>query len=140
MNKRLLQFVNVALAVWILFRALLTLVEGTESPLYGTAEVPNLPVLDSNLRFLGGIGVSMAFLLFWVTPSIGERAVVFRTVWSLRLGGSVGRLISLVVAGAPPMPVMVFTVSEVFIIPFLLYWQATTARQGAAGASRGSSA
>jgi hypothetical protein len=36
-------------------------------------------------------------------------------------------LISLVVAGVLPTPVMVFTVSEVVVIPFLLYWHSTLA-------------
>lgn len=129
MSKRLLQTVNVVLALWILFRAGLTVLEGTDNPLYGTSSVPDIPALDSNLRFLGGIGVAMALLLLWITPRIAERTVAFRVVWICRLFGGVGRLVSVAVVGAPPIPMLVFTVSEVVFIPFLLYWQSTLSRK-----------
>lgn len=125
MSKRLLQTVNVVLALWILFRAGLTLFQGTHNPLYGAAAVPELAALDSNLRFLGGIGVAMALLLLWLTPAIAERTTAFRVVWGCRLLGGVGRLVSVAAVGPPPKPMLVFTVSEVFVIPLLLYWQST---------------
>lgn len=134
-SKRALQAVNAILAAWILFRAGLTLFEGTANPLYGAAGVPDLPVLDSNLRFLGGVGVAFALVLLWITPGIGRYSTVFRVIWGCRFFGGIGRVISILAVGAPPTPVLIFTVSEVLLIPILVYWQWAVARAGATNAT-----
>jgi len=128
MSKRLLQVVNLVLAMWIIFRAGLTVLEGTDNPLYGTAGVPALPALDSNLRFLGGTGLALAAILIWITPAIERHTVLFRTVWGCRFIGGIGRLVSIAIVGSPPIPMLALTVSEVFIIPPLLFWQRAIAK------------
>lgn len=126
MSKRLLQFANVTLAIWTLFRAGLTLVEGMSNPILGSTGPP-VPAVDSNLRFLAGIGIAMAVILIWLTPSITTHTVEFRVVWSCRFLGGLGRVVSLVAVGATPTPMLITTMSEVAIIPFLLYWQGRVA-------------
>ena len=118
---------NGLLAFWVLFRAGLTVIEGTTNLLYGEGLVPALPALDSNLRFLGGVGIGLALLLLWITPNIEKQTVLFRAVWGCRFVGGLGRLLSTAIVGAPPAAMLAFTVSEVFVIPPLIYWQAQVA-------------
>ena len=102
---------------------------GTNSPIYGSAVVPALPALDSNLRFAGGMGLGLAVALLWITPRIERHGTIFRLVWICALLGGLGRLVSVALVGRPPIPMLVFTLIEVPGVPVLIWWQNVVARR-----------
>lgn len=62
MSRRLLQISNVVLALMIIALAGISLVHGIDNPIYGGI-LKDIPVLDSNLRFMGGIGRVISMLV-----------------------------------------------------------------------------
>ncbi len=122
-SRRLLQAVNLSLGLATIPLAFMSLAFGAASPVYGEAGMAGVPALDSNLRFFGGMGIGLGAILVWITPSIERRTVLFRAVWICALLGGIGRLVSWALVGAPPMPMVVFTLIEVPLVPVLLYWQ-----------------
>ena len=122
LSRTALQIVNVILAILTVFLGGASLFLGVESPVYPD-DLMKVPSLDSNLRFLGGLGVGLGLTLLWLTPSIERRTVLFRAIWLCALAGGIGRLISAAVVGLPPTPMIVFTAIEVPAVPLLIYWQ-----------------
>ena len=90
----------------------MSIVFGASSPVYGSAAIPDLPALDSNLRFMGGMGLGLGLALVWITPTIERHTTVFRLVWICALLGGIGRLISVGVAGVTPLPMIVLRQSK----------------------------
>lgn len=127
LSRLLLQATNGALATLTLFLAGASLVMGTDSPIYSDS-VPIIPTLDSNLRFMGGLGVGLGLTLLWLTPSIEKHTLLFRTIWLCALAGGIGRLVSVAVVGFPSTPILVFTLIEVPGVPLLIYWQHCVAK------------
>ena len=128
MSRRLLQIVNLLLAVMTVGLAGASLLFGGDSPIYAPAEIPTLPALDSNLRFMGGMGLGLGAALIWITPDIEQHTTVFRVMWIAALLGGLGRLLSAGLVGMPPLPMLIFTLIEVPGVPLLIYWQARVAR------------
>ncbi|HKJ26878.1 MAG TPA: DUF4345 domain-containing protein [Anaerolineales bacterium] len=123
MSKRLLQIINVLLALMTIGLAGNSLFTGVNNGLYAPAEIPANPALDSNLRFMGGMGIGLGLALLYITPAIEKHTQLFRTVWLVALLGGIGRLVSWFVVAAPPTPVLAFTLIEVVGVPILLFWQ-----------------
>jgi hypothetical protein len=121
-SRLLLQITNVVLALLTVGLAGASFILGTDSPIYG-GSVPNIPALDSNLRFMGGLGLGLGFALLWITPTIEKRGTIFRVVWLCALAGGIGRLVSAYIVGVPPTPMIVFALIEVPGVPLLIYWQ-----------------
>ena len=130
MSRTALQVVNVTLALLTVFLGGASLLLGADSPIYPD-ELPVLPTLDSNLRFLGGLGVGLGVALLWITPAIEKHGTIFRVLWLCALAGGVGRIISAIIVGLPPAPVLVFTAIEVPGVAVLIYWQAKVANAAA---------
>ena len=131
MSRRALQLLNglVALATAILGG--MQLIFGINSPIYASFSLPASPVLDSNLRFFGGMGLGLALLLFWILPTIERRTDLYRVFWLCAFLGGVGRLISVPVLGWPAAPIVGITVLEVVGAPAFIYWQHRVARAAA---------
>ena len=123
MSRRLLQITNLILAILTIGLAGASLVFGVHNPIYDFKEVIENPALDSNLRFMGGMGLGLGLALLWITPAIEKYSLVFRIIWISALLGGVGRLISIYFVGNPPLPMVIFTVIEVPLVPLLIYWQ-----------------
>lgn len=83
MSRKLLQITNLALAILTIVLASGSLLFGASSPVYEPGSVPILPALDSNLRFMGGMGLGLGLALVWITPRIESQTAVFRLVWSV---------------------------------------------------------
>ena len=126
-SRRALQAVNVVLGLMTIFLGGAALVMGVDSPVYPES-IPSFPSLDSNLRFMGGLGAGLGVALLWITPSIERHTVVFRVLWLCALAGGIGRLISAYVVGLPPTPMILFAAIEVPGVPLLIYWQSQVAK------------
>lgn len=123
MSRRFLQIINGLIAILTIVLATMSIIFGVNSPIYDGADIPMLPVLDSNLRFFGGIGLGIGLILLWITPTIEKHTVLFRTLWLCAFLGGLGRIISMIVVDYPPTPMMIFTFIEVPLVPILIYWQ-----------------
>lgn len=127
-SRRLLQLTNALLALLTIGLAGASLLMGVDSPVYSAVEIPPLPVLDSNLRFFGGMGVGLGIVLLAIVPTIERQTLLFRVIWLCALAGGIGRLISAASVGMPPLPMVLFAALEVPGVPLLIYWQHRVAR------------
>jgi len=134
MNKRPLQITTALLALIPIATGILTML-GINDPLYASASLPKSPLLDSNLRFFGGIWLGLGLAMLWLIPSIERQSILFRFVWGAICRGGLGRLLSMVVLGSPPLPFVGFTVLEFIGAPLFIYWQQRVAHSLAEGRS-----
>ncbi|NEU99637.1 DUF4345 domain-containing protein [Bradyrhizobium sp. UFLA 03-164] len=129
MGRRALQIATAALALVPILTGIITML-GVSDPLYAGSGVPALPVLDSNLRFFGGVWLGLGFALLWLVPRIESESVLFRVVWGAIFLGGIGRLLSMAMVGLPPLPFVGFTALEVIGAPLFVYWQQRVATDG----------
>ena len=127
MRKRPLQLVTVLMALIPIVTGALTLL-GLDDPLYRDMGLPRNALLDSNLRFLGGVWLTLGLAAWWTVPRIERRGDVFRVVWGAVWLGGVGRALSMVLVGLPPWPFVAFTVLELVGAPLFIVWQRRVAR------------
>ena len=130
MGKRLLQIATALLGLVPLLTGLITML-GVHDPLYSAAGIPALPVLDSNLRFFGGVWLGLGIAILWLVPRIETETVLFRAIWSAIFLGGVGRLLSIPLVGTPPIPFVGFTALELIGAPLFIYWQHRVAEAAA---------
>lgn len=123
MSRRALQVVNGLLGLATAGLGTTQLAFGVSSPLYAAAHLPHFPILDSNLRFFGGMGLGLGLILLWILPSIERQTALFRGVWVCALLGGLGRLVSVAAVGSPSPLLLGFTLLEVIGAPLLVYWQ-----------------
>ncbi|KRP97117.1 hypothetical protein AOQ73_22035 [Bradyrhizobium pachyrhizi] len=129
MGRRPLQVATALLALVPILTGIITML-GVSDPLYASAGVPALPVLDSNLRFFGGVWLGLGLALLWLVPRIESESVLFRVVWGGIFLGGIGRLLSMLMVGLPPLPFVGFTALEVIGAPLFVYWQHLAAKAG----------
>ncbi len=126
MSRKMLQFVTGGLALLTVVLAGMQTFFGVRSPVY--TDLPPIPVLDSNLRFFGGMGLGLGLILFGILPRIERNGTLFRAVWLCAFLGGLGRLLSWAQVGSPSTPLIVFTWIEVLGVPPLILWQRRVAR------------
>jgi hypothetical protein len=85
-------------------------------------------LLDSNLRFFSGVWLGLGLALYWLIPKIEKQTVLFRVIWGMIFIGGVGRLISMLFQGLPPIPFIGFTILEIVSAPIFVSWQARLAK------------
>jgi Domain of unknown function (DUF4345) len=117
-----LQLVTALLALIPIATGIVTLL-GIRDPIYRRLGLPSSPILDSNLRFFGGIWLGLGLAMLWLVPTIEHQGVLFRALWMAVFLGGVGRLLSWIVIGAPPVPFIGFTLLELVGSPLFIYWQ-----------------
>jgi hypothetical protein len=127
MNKRPLQIAMCALGAVPVATGVLTML-GLSDPIYSSAGIPANALLDSNLRFFGGLWLVLGLAVYWLVPRIGEQTALFRVLWLMIFAGGIGRLVSMVFLGLPPLPFVAFTVLEVVGAPAFIVWQSRLGR------------
>ncbi len=130
MSRRRLQIALGLLGVIPVVTGVLTMM-GLSDPIYAAAGLPVHPLLDSNLRFLGGLWLVSGLAMFWLVPRIERETTLFRTLWLMVFAGGIGRLLSMVFVGLPPWPFVGFTLLEIAGAPLFIAWQARLAREAA---------
>jgi hypothetical protein len=128
MSRLLLQIVTGLLGVATLALGSMQLGLGVDSPIYAAADLPDFPMLDSNLRFFGGMAIGLALALLWILPTIERQTLLFRIAWGCAFLGGIGRLVSVAAVGTPSTLLLVFTWIEIVGAPLLIYWQYRVAR------------
>lgn len=121
MNKRPLQIAMCALGVIPVVTGFLTML-GLSDPIYSSAGIPANALLDSNLRFFGGLWLVLGLAVYWVVPRIEKEVALFRVLWLMIFAGGIGRLISMLVLGQPPLPFVGFTILEIVGAPAFIVW------------------
>jgi FtsH-binding integral membrane protein len=129
-SRRSLQIVLGLLGVIPVVTGVLTMM-GLADPIYTAAGLPVHALLDSNLRFLGGLWLVLGLAMFWVIPRIERETALFRVLWLMIFVGGVGRLLSMALVGAPPWPFIGFTLLEIVGAPLFIAWQARLANGAA---------
>lgn len=127
MSRRNLQIATALLAAVPIATGVLTMF-GVADPIYAGAGVPVHALLDSNLRFFGGVWLGLGLAVAWLVPRIERETTLFRAVWGMIFVGGIGRLLSMVFVGWPPLPFVAFTALEVIGAPLFVAWQARVAR------------
>jgi hypothetical protein len=127
MNKRGLQFATGLLGIIPVVTGIITMF-GLGDPIYAAAKIPANALLDSNLRFFGGVWLGLGLALYWLIPGIDRQTALFRVLWGMIFLGGIGRLLSMIFLGAPPLPFIGFTALEIIGAPFFIWWQARLER------------
>ena len=122
-SYRLLQALTGVLALIPILTGAITMM-GVHDPLYAALDLPGNPLLDSNLRFLGGVWLGLGLAAFWMVPRLRAQTVLFRVVWGAIFIGGLGRLLSMLVVGWPPALFIAFTVLEIVGAPLFVGWHA----------------
>jgi hypothetical protein len=127
MSKKSLQISLIVLGAIPVITGVITML-GLSDPIYANAGIPAHALLDSNLRFFGGIWLVLGLALYWLIPRIDTQTVLFRVLWGMIFVGGVGRLLSMLLVGMPPWPFIGFTVLEIVGAPLFMAWQAKVAK------------
>jgi hypothetical protein len=83
--------------------------------------------LDSHFRYLSGIFLGLGLVFASTVPAIERRTARFRLASGLVVCGGVGRLLSLLTAGAPAWPHLAGLFLELVVVPLLVLWQGSVA-------------
>ena len=132
MRKKPLQIATALLALIPILTGVLTML-GLDDPVYRDMGLPRNALLDSNLRFLGGVWLALGLAAVWLIPRIERRGDIFRLIWGAIWIGGLGRLLSMFVVGLPPAPFIAFTLLEIVGAPLFVLWQSRVARAHAVG-------
>jgi hypothetical protein len=123
-ERRLLQIV-VALG------SLVPIIAGAAGMLSGPAmvEASGAVSADSHFRYLSGLlfGIGIAFVT--TIPGIERCGGRFRLLTGIVVAGGLGRLLSLLIRGAPDAPMLAALAMELVVTPVLALWQARVAGQ-----------
>jgi hypothetical protein len=97
---------------------------GVDDPLYGPLR-PRLQgavALDNNLRFYGGVWLSVGLMALWLVPRLATERTLFRAIFIALFVGGLGRVLSMVLAGMPPPEFVAFAAVEIIGAALVLGW------------------
>jgi hypothetical protein len=130
MSRRLLQAATAILSLIPIATGIIAMA-GVGDPLYAALDLPRSPLLDSNLRFFGGVWLGLGLGMLYLVPSIERQTVPFRVLWGAVFLGGIGRALSSAVGGLPPLPFIGFTALEIIGAPLFVFWQKQVERSHA---------
>ncbi|HTV68261.1 MAG TPA: DUF4345 domain-containing protein [Rhizobiaceae bacterium] len=84
--------------------------------------------LDSHFRFYSGIFLAIGIAWYCCIPDIERKTQRFRLLAALTFCGGLGRLLSLIMVGAPSVGHLLGLGMELASVPLLVLWQARIAR------------
>jgi hypothetical protein len=84
--------------------------------------------LDSHFRFYSGIFLGIGIAWYSCIPNIEKRGARFQLLAVLTFAGGLGRLLSLIMVGAPSVGHLLGLGMELAGVPLLVLWQARIAR------------
>ena len=122
MSRRILQIVTAILSIVPIATGVIGMT-GLSDPLYAAMGLPGNGLLDSNLRFFAGVWLGMGIAMLWLIPRIESQTALFRAIWIAIFVGGIGRLLSMVLIGLPPVPFIGFTILEIVGAPIFIAWQ-----------------
>jgi Domain of unknown function (DUF4345) len=126
-SYRTFQAIVAILAIIPLATGVLTMM-GLSNPEYKAAGFPMHIVLDSNLRFYGGVWFGLGAVLLWMLPRLRTETKLFRAFSLMIFIGGIGRLLAMVFVGWPPVPFIAFTALEIIGMPLLVWWQSALSK------------
>jgi hypothetical protein len=126
-ERRLLQAVVLILAAIPVAIGLAGIIGG---PAFLGVERPWPVDLDSHFRFLSGTFLALGIAWYSCVPGIERNTGRFQLLAALTFAGGLGRLISLLVSGAPSSGHRVGLLIELIVVPVLVFWQARIAGKG----------
>jgi Domain of unknown function (DUF4345) len=121
-SYRVFQGIMAILTIIPLATGVLTMF-GLSNPEYKSAGFPMHLVLDSNLRFYGGVWLGLGLVLVWMLPRLHQETKLFFAISLMIFVGGIGRLVAMFFAGWPPVPFIAFTALEIIGMPLLVLWQ-----------------
>jgi hypothetical protein len=84
---------------------------------------------DSHYRYLSGLLLAIGIAFATMIPRIETRTARFRLLTAIVVAGGLGRLLSLLLRGAPDAPMLAALVMELVATPALAIWQGRIANQ-----------
>lgn len=132
MSKMMLQIVLAVLGFIPIFTGGLSIILGVGalSAVGGLvpSEAVNNVVVDSEIRFLGAIWFGIGVIVYWVIPAIDKQTTLFRLLIGGIFLGGIGRLLSALSVGIPPIQFIGVIVLELIGMPLLLLWQSSISK------------
>ncbi len=95
---------------------------GIHDPILSSLNLPASALLDSELRFFGGLWLGLGLTVLATVRNLERHFELYRVLWLMIFLGGVGRLLSIFVIGLPPVPFIAFTMLEIIGAPLFLYW------------------
>ena len=121
MPRKALQIILILLGLVPTITGTLTMM-GINDPLFANLNLPQSALLDSDLRFLGGVWLGLGITVLATVREIEKHFALYRILWGMIFLGGIGRLISMLIIGLPPIPFIGFTVLEIVGAPIFVYW------------------
>lgn len=127
MSRKLLQAFLIVLGLIPTITGVLTMM-GIYDPLFADLALPPSALLDSELRFFGGLWLGLGLTVLSTVKNLEKHFELYRVLWAMIFLGGVGRLLSAFLIGLPPIPFIAFTVLEIIGAPIFIYWHSTIAK------------
>jgi hypothetical protein len=83
---------------------------------------------DSHFRYLSGLLLGIGIAFATTIPQIESRTARFRLLAAIVVTGGLGRLVALLLRGAPDRPMLLALAMELAVTPALALWQGRVAR------------
>ncbi len=128
MYKRILQVILAVISLILIITGAWGIMAGVTNNVgnfYGVSVSNTIEgniILDSNLRFFGGLSIGLGLIMFWMIPSIERHQLVFRLIVGMIFIGGIGRVISMLNFGIPSPLFIVFALLEL-LFPLLILLQ-----------------
>lgn len=126
MSRKFLQTFLIILGLIPTITGVLTIM-GINDPLFADLALPHSALLDSELRFFGGLWLGLGLTVLSTVRNLEKHFDLYRVLWIMIFLGGVGRLLSILLMGLPPILFIAFTVLEIVGAPIFIYWHSQIA-------------